>query len=151
MVDSESSYYAKFRCAIALAWVDESFDEKQREVLATFIQNGGRLTEEYKAQLLKDLHTKIPFEESWKQVTDIYDRAHLIDMADVIFKADGHYNDAEKLCYEKMKSEHMAAIDHDELRLDIETNRHKTAEREKALEEILRLKMLADKVIYMFR
>ena len=58
-------------------------------------------------------------DDVWPDITDVLDRAHVINVANTIFWEDGELCHSEKEVYEKIKAAHMATLDMDFIREDI--------------------------------
>ena len=127
MNEASNSHFSMFRATIALAWVDQQLDEKEIERILVYIDNNKQLSDAQSEQLKQDLHQPIKLDDAWPDITDVQDRAHLINIADTIFWEDGEMCHTEKEVYEKIKAAHMATLDLDFIQEDIATYRKKLA------------------------
>lgn len=113
------SQMAMFRGAIALAWADGALDPQEIGQLETFIRNNIHLSDAQKRQLLADIQSHVRLEDVWGAITDKHDRAHLINIADLIFWKDGAFCHNEREVYEKIQADHLKNLDTDTLEKDL--------------------------------
>lgn len=104
------SQMAMFHALVALAWADGVLTEGEREKVAHLIHHHTRLSERQKRDLLTRIDKQIGIKEAWNRVTSPEDRAHLLNIAGVIFQADGHYSEEEKALYDTLYQQHMATV-----------------------------------------
>ena len=107
---TNDSKYHMIRGLIALAWADDVLDPNEVTVLAAFMDKNIYLTPEQREQLKKSIRTPISIFNVWDQITDIEDRTRLINMAGVIFYADGEFCPKEKKIYDQMLAMHLGDI-----------------------------------------
>ena len=119
MARATESHYAMFRATIALAWADHELDAGERERILVYIEHNKQLSASQKEQLREEVNRPVRLDEVWPQITDLQDRAHLLNIADVIFWEDGSMCHSEREVYEKIKEAHMATLDVAAIRADI--------------------------------
>lgn len=127
MGEATTSHLAMFRATIALAWADHELDESERQRILVYIDHNQRLSAAQKEQLRQDLFHPISLDTVWPEITDVQDRAHLINIADAIFWEDGQLCHTEREIYERIKAAHMATLDIDAIREDISAYRKELA------------------------
>ena len=135
--EATKSHFAVFRAAIALAWADHKLHEEEQERILVYIDNNEELSSAQREQLKKDLQQPIKMDEVWPEITDVLDRAHVINIANTIFWEDGELCNNEKEVYEKIKAAHMVTLDMDFLREDIANCRRDIAARRQLFEQEL--------------
>ncbi len=116
---SSKSKVSLFKAAISLTWADGNVSQEERERLHSYINQNIHLSDEDRAELIKNLDEKINIDDALKHITDPQDRAYLIDIASSIFAIDGIYCDDEKMLYEKIFEHHLKTIDVDALKKEI--------------------------------
>ena len=134
MSEATKSHYAMFRGAIALAWADHRLDEEEQERILVYIENNRHLSDAQRTQLKQDLLQPVKLDDVWPEITDVHDRAHLINIADAIFWEDGELCHTEKEVYDKIRAAHIATLDVDFIREDIADYRKELAVSRKAFE-----------------
>ena len=123
MSNASSSEIAMYRAAIALAWADHSLSEEEQSKLMVYMDNNKKLSDSQRENLKKDISEKVNIDDVWQEVTDVRDRAHVINIADAIFWSDGQLCHTEKEVLEKIRAAHMATLDLDAINEDIRTYR----------------------------
>lgn len=123
MSEATSSEIAMYRAAIALAWADNSLSEEEQNKLIVYMDNNKNLSETQREQLKNDLTQQIHIDDVWPEVTEVRDRAHVLNIADAIYWADGQLCHSEKEILTKIKSAHMATLDVVAIREDIRAYR----------------------------
>lgn len=108
-----------YRAVIALAWADQKLLETEQDRILVYLDNNKQLSDVQREQLKQDLHQPIKMDDVWPDITDVLDRAHVINVANTIFWEDGELCHSEKEVYEKIKAAHMATLDMDFIREDI--------------------------------
>ena len=108
---TSQSKCAMFRAAIALVWADGELADAERIKLTHFINHNTSLSAEQKAQLIKDMENRIHLDDIWGEITEMDDRAYVINIAETLFNADGHYSSDEKALYDRMFNQHMKTVD----------------------------------------
>ena len=119
MSEATTSHLAMYRAVIALAWADHSLDEKEQIRIHAHLDNNKNLSDAQREQLKQDMHQSIKMDDVWSDITDVQDRAHVINIADTLFWEDGDFSHSEKEVYEKIKAAHMATLDLDFIREDV--------------------------------
>ena len=104
------SKYHMMRGMIALAWADGVLDPGEVVVLERFIENNRHLTPAQRVELKASIATPLSIKDVWDSITDMQDRARLIDVAGAIFHADGDYSASEKKVYDEMMDLHLASM-----------------------------------------
>lgn len=137
MTDTTKSHYSMFRAMIALAWADHELDEREKERVLVYVQNNRRLSDAQKEQLAQDLLEPIELDDVWSDITDVQDRAHLINIADVIFWEDGEMCRTEREVYDRITKAHLATLDEDLIRKDIAACRKELAANRQHFEQEL--------------
>jgi hypothetical protein len=110
MGKATESQIQMFRGIIALAWADHELTEDEQQQLAFFIEKHLYLSAEQRAQLLDEVQHAVKLADIWPSITDKHDRAHLLNIAPVIFQKDGVYCDTEKELYELYEQKHLDSI-----------------------------------------
>lgn len=134
MTQATKSHFAMFRGAIALAWADHELDAEEQERLEVYIDHNTELSDAQKAQLKEDLHNHITLDQVWDDITDVHDRAHLINIADAIFWEDGQLCHTEREVLDKMNEKHMATLDIEAHMAEIHSYRQELANNRKVFE-----------------
>src|SRR5687768_2120949 len=106
-----NSQLAMLRSAIALAWADHQMHEEEKSQLLNYFTHNIHLSESQRAKLAGDINQKIKLEEVWNDITDKHDRAHLINIATIIFWKDGAFSHSEQEVYNKIYNDHIATLD----------------------------------------
>jgi hypothetical protein len=101
-----SSHTAMLRGAISLAWVDGTLHEEEKKRLHHFITHNITIHETQKAQLHAAIDTEEMLEDVWQEITEVQDKAHLINIATLIFWEDDTFCEAEKKMFRAMQSWH---------------------------------------------
>jgi len=141
MNEAKSSEIAMYRAAIALAWADKSMSEEEQNKLKVYMDNNKKLSETQREQLKNDIAQPIKMDDVWPQITEVRDRAHVLNIADAIFWADGQLCHSEKEILEKIKSAHMATLDISAIREDIRSYRQELlVDRKKFQQELHELR-----------
>lgn len=128
MGEATPSHFAMFRAMIALAWADHRLDDSEQERIMVYLENNPRLSESQRRQLAQELQQPVSLDAVWPDITDLQDRAHLVNIADAIFWEDGEFCHSEKEVYERIKSAHIATLDMDFIRADIARYRQQLAD-----------------------
>jgi uncharacterized membrane protein YebE (DUF533 family) len=126
-----------FRGMIALAWADHDLDDNEKSRILVYIKNNKHLSAAQAEQLALDLDHPVDLDTVWPEITDVQDRAHLINLADVIFWEDGEMCRTEKQVYEKIRAAHIATLDEDFIRQDIAAYRTQLAANREAFDREL--------------
>jgi hypothetical protein len=108
MTDSRLAMYEGM---IALAWADHELVEVEKQGLHELIDDNPRFTDVQREKLHAGVDRKITLESVWSRITEKQDRAHLFDIAGVIFLKDGKHSATEKELYDDFLAKHMATID----------------------------------------
>lgn len=107
---SESAFSA-LRAAIALAWVDNELSSPEREALRHYLSHP-RLTESQRTQLQRDIDQGgEKLDALLPHITELRDRAHLINMAQVLVARDGVVDAEEQQALNHMLARHLPTID----------------------------------------
>lgn len=145
------SQVALWRGAIALAWADQQLDEDEKSKLLEYIVGYLYFSEAQRAMLVQDVSQGVRIVDVWPHITDKQDRAHLINIAPVIFWRDEVFCQAEQDVYNTIFAEHMATLDvaatMADLRAMAVSDRSEWAQEEKEL--VSRLS-LAGRIIHYF-
>ena len=142
MNEASHSHFSMFRATIALAWVDHQLDEKEVERILVYIKNNKQLSDAQREKLKQELHQPVKLDDVWSDISDVQDRAHLINIADAIFWEDGEMCHTEREVYEKIKDAHMSTLDLDFIREDIAAHRKElAANRQQFKEELHEIQM----------
>ena len=127
MNEANKSHVAMFRGIIALACADHKLDDNEKTRILVYIRNNKHLSDEQAELLVKDIDQPVDLDSVWPDITDVQDRAHLINIADVIFWEDGMLCHSEKEVYDKIRAAHIATLDADAIREDIAAYRKELA------------------------
>lgn len=119
MSEATHSEVAMFRAIIALAWADDRLSEEEQERILVYIENNRNLSEAQKKQLRTDIPRPTSMDAVWPEITDVRDRAHVINVADAIFWEDGELCHSEKEVLDRIRSAHIATLDVDAIRDDV--------------------------------
>ena len=111
MSSMTDSRLAMYEGMIALAWADHELTEDEKQGLRDLIDGNPRFTDEQRRKLHAGVGQRVALESVWPRITEKQDRAHLFDIAGVIFHKDGQYSATEKELYENFLAKHMATID----------------------------------------
>ncbi len=106
-----ASYYHMFCCANALLWADGNLSPEEEKRYIALLEANVELSGEQKAYLLTQNKKNTSFEEHWNKVTDKHHRAHLINIAHMLFWEDGVFCHSEKEVFEKMQQLHLKTVD----------------------------------------
>jgi len=104
------SHVAMLKGAIALAWSDLSLSEKEVELVRHYIERNINLSAEQKTALLAEVKQPHKVAEIWPNITDKMDRAHLLNIAYMIFWQDGVFCHTEREAFDRMEKEHLATL-----------------------------------------
>ena len=115
MPQATNSQIAMWRGAIALAWANRKLEDGEKQRLIGYFKNNIYLSDDQRAQLIKDLDQQIELKDVWPSITDTHDRAHLIDIAPSLFASHGGPTPEEKALLARMTADQMATIDTNEL------------------------------------
>lgn len=137
MSEATKSHFAMFRGAIALAWADHKLDDEEQKRILVYIEHNKQLSDTQSALLKQDLRQPIKLDDVWPDITDARDRAHLINIADVIFWEDGEMCHTEKEVYDKISAAHITTLDMDFIRDDMAVRRKELAANRKKYEKEL--------------
>lgn len=110
MGQATESQINMFRGIIALAWADHELTDEEKGQLALFINKHLHLSDAQRAQLLDEVEHPVVLKDVWPAITDSHDRAHLLNVAPVIFRNDGVYCESEKELYELYEQKHLDSI-----------------------------------------
>jgi uncharacterized membrane protein YebE (DUF533 family) len=138
MKEATPSHVAMLRGAIAMAWADGSLDPDEQQRLHAFIDQNTQLSPAQKDMLHAEIDAPVTLDQVWSQITEAQDRAHLINIATLIFWEDEHYSEAERKAYAQMNAWHNQTLDISTIRLEMETMAEKAKEHwemEKAAEK----------------
>ena len=113
------SRLALFEAMIALAWTDHELSEDEIEGLSELIEANELLTEEQKQKLHSEIENHSSLESIWPRITEIHDRAHLLNIANTIFSEDGEVCESEKSTYEKFLNKHLSSINAEQVIADL--------------------------------
>jgi hypothetical protein len=111
MTQASPSYVATFEAAIALLWADGELSPEEKARFESLIQSNIRLGEDQKSTLISELTSPKKVEDVWPAITDKHDRAHLINIATMLFWEDGAYCHTEQEIYQKLKKDHLSGLD----------------------------------------
>lgn len=124
------SRMAMWEAAAGLAHTDGKLTAEEEALLKRYF-NRLTPTPEQQERLEHALYHGVDVETVLPRITDMRDAAHLINMARVIFHADGYFDLSEQRLLEKMHARHMQHIDLDQALAEA----RKTVEKEKARQE----------------
>ena len=141
MSDITSSQYNMYKALIALVWADGKVADEERSYIETFLRNQHDLTFDQRDELLEALDHQPDIDAIWDQITEVQDRAFLLDMASAVFYADGEYSIEEKQLYNRLLEKHLATLDEKKHRLEVarlqEQARISTLQNEEAYQQEL--------------
>ena len=104
------SLLAMCRCTVALAYVDGVFAKEERKLLSEYFDTLP-LTNNQLSLLREDMRVgNMDYYLLYRQITDVCDRAHLINFAKVLFYSDGEFSQIEKDVLNVLVRDHMADI-----------------------------------------
>jgi hypothetical protein len=111
MAQATASYMAMLRGAIALAWEDNVLHAEEKERLQQIIQRNIIVSEAQRVQLLEDIAVRAELGDVWGEVSDMHDRAHLLNLALALCHEDGDYSELERSAYQKLSILHHKTLD----------------------------------------
>lgn len=103
---------ALWRSAVGLAYADHKLTDEERDILHEFFSHQ-ELSEEQLKILDDDIENNVNLDETFEQITDPRDRAHLINIARVLFYADGHFCEKEQELLAELHRRHLDSLDTD--------------------------------------
>ena len=110
MDNISDSKFAVWRGLIIMANIDGHFSQQEKEFLDG-IHRYELLTDEQKEILKQDIETQNKdFDSVYKQITEVRDRAYLINLTSVLFHKDGKFCPTEQEALNKIDSEHKKTI-----------------------------------------
>jgi hypothetical protein len=118
MTNTES-HFQMYRGALALFWVDGKFTQEEIDRFLELVERSINLTESQKAMLASDIREHVSVATVWPLVTDAMDRAHLINIANMLFWQDGAFCHAEREVIVRLEKEHLSTLKTDELEKDL--------------------------------
>jgi len=131
------SRYAIYEGLIALAWADHELHEDEKATLHGLIETNRYMTDEQRDRLHKAVDRRIEITEVWPRLTDVQDRARLIDMANIIFSSDGEFCELEQGAKKTIVSRHLRTLDMAAIQADFETlSAEQAVARERHAEEM---------------
>jgi uncharacterized tellurite resistance protein B-like protein len=113
------SHVAMLKGLIALAWIDGNLHKDEIDRLQRFIDDNINLNASQRQQLHQSINQHQKLEEVWPEITDLHDRAHLLNIATLIFWEDMEFCEAEKRMFEAMHEWHIKDLDHGTLKNDL--------------------------------
>jgi hypothetical protein len=113
------SHVAMLKGAISLAWIDGKLHPEEIERLQIFVNNNINMNNAQKQQLHAAIHEQQMLEDIWGDIEDLQDRAHLINIATLIFWEDMNFCDAEKAMFETMQKRHIEFLPKAEVENDL--------------------------------
>jgi hypothetical protein len=113
------SRFGVYEGIIALAWADHELSDEEISELHRLIDGNQYMSDVQRSALKKMVDDKITLSQVWPKITKPQDRAFLINLADVIFHADGHYAASEQELYDQCMSSHMSTIDTEAVKRDL--------------------------------
>ncbi len=135
MTQATDSYVAMFRAMIALAWVDHELEAEEQESLRHYISGNVRLSDQQKQTLLASVNRKTSLCDSWGEITNPRDRAHLINLASTLFHEDHCFEPEERRVFERISNLHDNTLDAESLRTELQSMAKASRERLKAEDE----------------
>lgn len=108
-VISESKL-ALWRSAIAIAYADGTLNDSERQLLLSNLPLA-ILSEEQRKIIDMDLAEGVKLEDVFSAITDMRDRAHLINFARILVHADGQVNADEQDAINYISSYHSKKLD----------------------------------------
>ena len=118
-MSNTQSHFAMYRGALALLWADNKLSEDEHSKFMELLTQSIRLTPEQKAQLSNQAKEHTTLAEIWPQITDKLDRAHLINIAHMLFWRDGVFCHTEKEVLERLEKDHATTLDTKALEVDL--------------------------------
>ena len=110
-----ASRVSLYRGLIALAWADHELHHEEKAALHDIFDAHAGLTAENRAVLHTEVDRSIDLEDVWPLITDVQDRARLIDMANIIFQQDGNYSSEERAMIHRFTARHLASVNADSI------------------------------------
>ncbi|MDX1975102.1 MAG: hypothetical protein SFT92_05440 [Rickettsiales bacterium] len=104
------SKYAMWRSAIALAYADSRLSNSEVNLIQDYMSNY-TFTDAQLLQLEKDLMQGVHLEDVFPMISEIRDRAHLINFARVLFHIDGDFSEVEQRIWQAIHDQHVLTID----------------------------------------
>jgi hypothetical protein len=113
------SHVAMLKGAISLAWLDGALHDEEIARLQHFIDNNAYLNVAQRQQLHEAINQHHALEDIWAEITDALDRAHLINIATLIFWEDMEFCEAEKKMFQAMHEWHIGDLEHETVKRDL--------------------------------
>ena len=104
------SWFHVWRGAVALAWGDHDLTADESALLQSFFADQN-FSAQQRQQLEYDIKNGITLDAVLPHITNVRDRAHLINLARVIFFADGGFCEDEEVVLDAMKRHHTGTRD----------------------------------------
>ncbi|MEZ5690433.1 MAG: hypothetical protein R3D71_02055 [Rickettsiales bacterium] len=145
------SQMAVMEGAIALAWADGNMDSKEEEKLQNFIKNYIWFSDEQRGDLLNNLSNRVKIDDVWGKISDKQDRAHLLNIASIIFRQDGKLCKLEQETYDRIYQDHMSSIDVAAIKADIREEVEKIKAKMAEAEEEDTGSSISEKIAYYFK
>ncbi|GEM_PF-6422798 len=110
-MSATDSQVAMLEAAIALAHADGKLDEQEQAKLTHFVRGHAALSETQRTELLDKIAHPVTLDAVWSRISDVHDRAHLINIANSIFWSDGLLCHNEQEVLQHIHDAHMATLD----------------------------------------
>ena len=100
-----SSGFNKWRCLVALAYVDNVFTDEERKFITSRLDahEGKHMSEEQRKTIEADFESPPPLEECFNAIEDGSEKLDLLKLAYQLFWSDGDYAQEEIDALENMK------------------------------------------------
>ena len=119
MAEITESRLAMYEGIVALAWADHELDVAEKEKLHELINQNPHFTDEQRAKLHLDVDNHAMLADIWPRITEKRDKAHLLNIASVVFLKDGKYCADEKELYDTFLAKHLATLDSESMMSEI--------------------------------
>lgn len=110
-MSATDSQIAMLEAAIALAHADGRLEDGERAQLRHFVKGHAALTDAQREELFDKIAHPVTLDDVWSRISDLHDRAHLINIANSIFWSDGLMCHDEQEVLQRIHDAHLATID----------------------------------------
>ncbi len=104
------SKLAMWRSLIAMGYADGKLADSEKAMLIEYLKRNNIVPEQH-AILENDINNGVKINDVYPGVTDIHDRANLIDAARVMFYEDGNFDATEQKIYNLIHHDQENAVD----------------------------------------
>lgn len=102
---------AAWQAIVALAQVDGEVEPQEKALLLDYIR-ANKFSKDFEAQLIASIDNPMDFGTCYDAITDVEDRAHVINVALVVFHADQDFEEAEKRLFNMLSDKQRQQVDY---------------------------------------